>query len=94
MTLHSGTRYAALVLIVTALSGCEGDRGGSWSDGPIPAPTPAPTPAPNRAPIADAGPDREVLAALTVSLDGSGSSDVDGDPLTYSWVQTAGPTVT
>ncbi len=31
---------------------------------------------------------------LTVSLDGSGSSDIDGDALTYAWVQTAGPAVT
>ena len=26
--------------------------------------------------------------------DGTGSTDADGDPLTYSWVQTAGPAVT
>ena len=27
-------------------------------------------------------------------MDGSGSSDPDGDALTYKWVQTAGPDVT
>ena len=29
-----------------------------------------------------------------VDLDGSGSSDADGDTLSYAWVQTDGPTVT
>ncbi|HMJ76080.1 MAG TPA: PKD domain-containing protein, partial [Iamia sp.] len=51
-------------------------------------------PPPNTAPIADAGPDQEVNAGDTVTLDGTGSSDADSDELDYSWVQTAGPAVT
>ena len=51
-------------------------------------------PPPNTAPIADAGPDQEVNAGDTVTLDGTGSTDPDEDELTYSWVQTAGPAVT
>ncbi|WP_172299271.1 PKD domain-containing protein [Pseudoruegeria sp. HB172150] len=48
----------------------------------------------NAAPTADAGPDQTVASAATVSLDGSGSSDGDSDPLTYAWTQTSGTTVT
>jgi hypothetical protein len=46
----------------------------------------------NRPPVADAGPDRNVLKNVLATLDGSGSSDPDGDSLTFSWTQTAGPT--
>jgi lysophospholipase L1-like esterase len=42
----------------------------------------------NSSPVADAGPDQGVLVSDTVQLDGSGSSDVDGDALSYSWVLT------
>jgi hypothetical protein len=48
----------------------------------------------NRPPAANAGPDQTVAPNATVVLDGRASSDPDGDPLTFSWGQTAPPFVT
>jgi len=47
----------------------------------------------NRAPTAVAGADQSVDELAVVTLDGSGSSDLDNNPLTYSWSQTGGATV-
>lgn len=47
----------------------------------------------NRSPVARAGQDQSVVVPATVTVDGSSSNDPDNDNLTYSWAQTAGPSV-
>ncbi|MFB3828094.1 MAG: OmpA family protein [Bryobacteraceae bacterium] len=47
----------------------------------------------NSPPTADAGPDQVGIPAGTVVLNGSGSSDPEGDALTYQWTQISGPSV-
>jgi YVTN family beta-propeller protein len=47
----------------------------------------------NQPPVAAAGPDQTVQEGSSVTLDGSASVDADNESLTFSWVQTAGPSV-
>lgn len=49
---------------------------------------------PNAPPIADAGADLSSRKAVAVVLDGSASTDPDGDAVSYAWTQTSGPEVT
>jgi hypothetical protein len=44
-------------------------------------------------PVADAGPDQIGVPAGTITLNGSNSYDPNGEKLTYSWTQEAGPSV-
>ena len=55
---------------------------------------PPPPPTGNNSPTADAGPDQTgVWEGALVTLDGSGSSDPDGDTLRYRWNQYSGERV-
>ena len=45
-------------------------------------------------PVANAGANQTVALGATVQLDGSGSNDPSGNPLTYQWSQTGGTQVT
>ena len=51
----------------------------------------ATVPGANRAPTADAGFDLEGTETITMTLDGTGSSDPDGDPLTFTWTVVSRP---
>src|SRR5690606_14940777 len=80
VSVFGSRRVAAawLALVASALAACGGGSGGG---GPrIEAPQPV-----NAAPVADAGPDIAAAVGDTVQLDGSGSSDADGDTLGYAW---------
>ncbi|PYI83233.1 MAG: hypothetical protein DME26_15400, partial [Verrucomicrobia bacterium] len=46
----------------------------------------------NRPPTANAGPDQTVALGSTAQLNGSASSDPDGNPLTFLWTLTGAPT--
>ncbi len=72
------TISAALIL-----AGCGGGGGGGGNGSPA-----------NRAPTANAGLDQTTKRNANITLDGSASSDVDGDSLAYRWVQTGGAPVT
>lgn len=74
-------RSACLLLLLIALAACGGGGGG------------AAAPPANRAPMANAGADQTVDERSTVTLDGSASSDSDGQIARYAWSQTAGTTV-
>jgi PKD domain len=66
----------AVFSIAVVVAACGG--GGSSSGTPAVPPT-------NTAPVANAGSSQNVLAGASVVLNGSGSTDVNGNPLNYSW---------
>ncbi len=66
------------ISVILSVSGCGGSSSSSSSGG-------------NTAPVADAGTDQNIITGSMVSLDGSGSSDANGDSLTYQWLLLSQP---
>ena len=74
-----------MLLAFVVLTGCGGGGGGDGgSDGGTS----------NTTPVAVASGTVDVTRNTAFSLDGSGSTDADGDTLTYTWTQISGPDVT
>jgi glucose/arabinose dehydrogenase len=96
----NGVNYDSYVLTFNAITGTGiriyGAPGGGAafiSVGELEAYGTAVTGGGNLAPIANAGPDATLAASTTVTLNGTGSSDPNGDSLAYAWTQTAGTAV-
>src|SRR5450759_4782564 len=76
-------RLLAIILFTALLAACGGEGGGKDHI--------TPPPIVNTAPVASAGTDQSILTNAVVTLDGSKSSDANGDSLTYAWTLTAKP---
>ena len=79
---------ALSLLLTLLLTGCGGASSGSSDQGSGETTTTG-----NQRPSAQITALQEFLSGHTVSLDGSGSSDPDGDSLSYHWTQTEGPSI-
>lgn len=80
--------FSALILSLTACGGSSGGGTKTSISSSSASSTPIIT---NTPPIAHAGVDQNVSIQTFITLDGSASSDQDGDTLTYQWLLTSVP---
>ncbi|MEJ1934143.1 choice-of-anchor D domain-containing protein, partial [Nostoc sp. NIES-2111] len=73
----------ASALLALTLAACGGGGGST--------PAPQSPPPVNRSPLAHAGAEQTVRVGAPLQLDGRGSTDPDGDPLSYAWTLSARP---
>lgn len=70
-------------VLVFGLSACGGSGSGSGSEDPVDEQ--------NSSPMSNAGSDQNIATGSVVTLDGSASSDADGDELSYRWSLVSAP---
>ena len=86
LNMTSAAAKSAYAVNITATGGSVFEDGNNWKEVDVSV-----SGAASNAPTADAGPDRTVDEGTLVTLNGTGSSDPNGDTLSYSWRQTSGP---
>lgn len=76
----SSARVLVLMALASTLAACGGGSGGDAASVPV-----------NSAPVASAGVTQNVMTGTVVTLNGSASTDLNSDPLTYAWTLTSKP---
>jgi len=84
---------ALALTLVLGLASCKDEKDGAGTNttDTDTTDTDTDTTPPNSAPVAEAGDDLESTVSEVVTLDGTASTDADGDDLTFTWEITSAP---